>query len=153
MSANRRDGCKIGTVFEVKKEIPGMRQRLGCTRILGLACGLLLSGTAMAQELSKVDTRHVVVKLDNDTLQVTEVTLKPGEKLPLHTHPAYTLYTIHGGTVRIVYQGGKTEDAVWDHGDVLYGDPEGPHTTENVGKTTIKILLVEVKGPIATKKK
>ena len=130
-----------------------MKQRLACMRILAGACGLLLSGGAVAQELSKVDTTHVAVKLDNDTLQVTEVTLKPGEKLALHSHPAYAVYTIHGGTVRIAYQGGKTEDLVWDHGDVVYGDPEGPHTTENVGKTTVKILLVEVKGPAAAKKK
>ena len=131
-----------------------MKQRLGRMRILAVACGLLLGGAAaMAQELSKVDPSHVAVKVDNDTLQVTEVTLKPGEKLALHSHPAYTLYTIHGGTVRIVYQGGKTEDLVWDHGDVVYGDPEEPHTTENVGKTTVKILLVEVKGRATTKKK
>jgi quercetin dioxygenase-like cupin family protein len=130
-----------------------MNQRLACLRILAVACGLLSSGAAVAQELSKVDPTHVAVKLDNDTLQVTEVTLKPGEKLPLHSHPAYALYTIHGGTVRIAYQDGKTEDLVWDHGDVIYGDPEGPHTTENVGKTTVRFLLVEVKGPAAAKKK
>jgi quercetin dioxygenase-like cupin family protein len=129
-----------------------MRSRLGCIWILAVACGLLWGGAALAQELSKVDTTHVVVKLDNDTLQVTEITLKPGEKLALHTHPAYTLYTIQGGTVRIAFQGGKTEEQVWDHGAVLYGDPEGPHTTENVGKTTVKILLVEVKGAGAAKK-
>jgi quercetin dioxygenase-like cupin family protein len=130
-----------------------MKRRLGFIRILTVAYGLVLGGAATAQELSKVDTTHVAMKLDNDTLEVTEVTLKPGEKLPLHTHPAYTLYTIHGGTARIAFQGGKTEDVVWDHGEVIYGDPEGPHTTENVGKTTVKILLVEVKGPAAAKKK
>lgn len=129
-----------------------MKPRLGCIRILAVACGLLVGGAALAQELSKVDTTHVTVKLDNDTLQVTEITLKPGEKLARHTHPAYTLYTLQGGTVRIAFQGGKTEDQVWDHGAVLYGDPEGPHTTENVGKTTVKILLVEVKGAAAAKK-
>ena len=130
-----------------------MKQQLDCIGILAVACGLLVGGAAMAQELSKVDTTHVAVKLDNHMLQVTEVTLKPGEKLPLHTHPAYTVYTVYGGTVRLAYQGGKTEDAVWDHGDVLYGDPEGPHTTENVGKTTVKILLVELKVPAAAKEK
>jgi quercetin dioxygenase-like cupin family protein len=129
-----------------------MKQRLSVIRIFVVAGGLMLGTTALAQELSKVDTTHVVVKLDNDALQVTEVTLKPGEKLALHTHPAYVLYTIHGGTVRIAFQGGKTEEQVWDHGAVLYGDPERPHTTENVGKTTVKILLVEVKGAAAAKK-
>ena len=109
-------------------------------------------GAALAQELSKVDPTHVVVKVDNDTLQVTEITLKPGEKLALHTHPAYTLYTIQGGTVRIAFEGGKTEEQVWDRGAVLYGEPEGPHTTENIGKTTIKVLLVEVKGATTAKK-
>ena len=128
-----------------------MTQRLSGIRILVAACGLLVGGVAMAQALSKVDTTHVVVKVDNDTLQVTEITLKPGEKLALHTHPAYTLYTIQGGTVRIAFEGGKTEEQVWDHGTVLYGEPEGPHTTENVGKTTVKVLLVEVKGATTAK--
>jgi quercetin dioxygenase-like cupin family protein len=130
-----------------------MKQGLGGIRILAAACGLLVGGAAMAQEMSKVDPTHVAVKQDNDTLQVTEVTLKPGERLPLHTHPAYVLYTIHGGTVRLAYQGGKTDDVAWDHGDVIYGDPEGPHTTENVGKTTVKILVVELKVPAAKKNK
>jgi quercetin dioxygenase-like cupin family protein len=129
-----------------------MKQRLSGIRILVVACGLLVGGAALAQELSKIDTTHVTVKVDNDTLQVTEITLKPGEKLALHTHPAYTLYTIQGGTVRIAFQGGKAEEQVWDHGAVLYGDPEGPHTTENIGKTTVKILLVEVKGATTAKK-
>lgn len=130
-----------------------MQLGLGAIRILAAACGLLVGGAATAQEMSKVDPKHVAVKLDNDTLQVTEVTLKPGEKLPPHTHPAYVLYTVHGGTVRIAYQSGKTQDVVWDHGDVIYGDPEGPHTTENVGKTTVRILLVELKVPAAKKNK
>ena len=130
-----------------------MKHRLGRIRILAAAAAVLFSGAAFAQELSKVDPTHVALKLDNETLQVTEITLKPGEKLPLHTHPAYVVYTIQGGSVRIAYQGGKTDDVVWDHGDVVSGDPEGPHTTENVGKTTVKILLVEVKAPAANKKK
>jgi quercetin dioxygenase-like cupin family protein len=126
-----------------------MKRRLASIGILAMAGGLFGGTAATAQELAKVDATHATVRLDNDTLQVTEVTLKPGEKLPLHTHPAYALYTIHGGTVRVAYQGGKTEELVWDHGDVLYGDPEGPHTTENIGKTTVKILLVELKVPAA----
>ncbi len=129
-----------------------MKKRVRWITSFAIGCGLSLGGAAMAQELSKVDPTHVTVKLDNDTLQVTEVSFDPGEKLALHSHPAYTFYTIYGGTARIVYQDGKTEDVVWNHGDVLYGDPEGPHTTENTGKTTIKILLVEVKGPAAAKK-
>jgi len=130
-----------------------MKRRRDCIWTLAVGCALLLGGPAMAQEMSAVDTTHVAVKLDNDTLQVTEVTLRPGEKLPLHTHPAYVIYTIYGGTVRIVNQGGKTDDLVWDHGQVIYGDPEGPHTTENVGKTTLKILVVELKVPAAARKK
>ena len=130
-----------------------MKHRLGRIPILAAAAAVLFSGAALAQELSKVDPTHVALKLDNETLQVTEITLKPGEKLPLHTHPAYVVYTIQGGSVRIAFQGGKTDDVVWNHGDVIYGDPEGAHTTENVGKTTVKILLVEVKAPAANKKK
>jgi|SRR5262245_58297953 len=130
-----------------------MKRRLGRVRILAVGCALLAGGAAIAQELSKVDPTHVALKLDNATLQVTEVTLKPGEKLPLHTHPAYAVYTIQGGTVRFAFQGGEPVNAVWDHGDVVYGDPEGPHTTENIGKTTVKILLVEIKAPAAGTKK
>ncbi len=123
-----------------------MKRGFGCVVILATVCALSMRGTALTQELSKVDPAHVAVKLDNDTLQVTEITLKPGEKLPMHTHPAYIVYTIDGGTVRIAYQGGKTDDATWNQGAVIYGDPEGPHTTENVGSTTIRILLVELKA-------
>jgi len=41
--------------------------------------------------------------------------------------------------------GGKTMEIEAKTGDVLWSDPEGPHTTENLGKKPLHFLLVELK--------
>jgi oxalate decarboxylase/phosphoglucose isomerase-like protein (cupin superfamily) len=89
---------------------------------------------------------HYKVLVDNNDVRVVENTLGPGEKDPMHSHPAGWYYVTRPGKMRVVHEDGKVEvwDAKADEGGWLKA--EGPHTSENIGKTTMGFILVEVKS-------
>lgn len=83
---------------------------------------------------------------ENERVRVLEVTFKPGTKIAMHSHPDHLAYVVTGGVLRLAPQGAKTTDAPLDHGAVLY-IPAEAHAAENVGPTTIKVIVTELKDP------
>jgi quercetin dioxygenase-like cupin family protein len=63
----------------------------------------------------------------------------------MHSHPAYVIYVIAGGKVRNHGADGKVSETEFRTGDVIYRDPI-THWAENIGKTTIRLELVELKN-------
>lgn len=113
---------------------------------LALVIGLLLlsSQAALAQDPLVVNAKTLRLKLENPRVRVLEATLKPGEKENLHSHPSYLFYVIKGGRMRNHGADGKSSEIVLKTGDVIYRDPL-THWAENIGKTTIHLILVELK--------
>ncbi|MEA2240108.1 MAG: beta-alanine degradation protein BauB [Thermoanaerobaculia bacterium] len=113
---------------------------------LAFAIGLLVlsSQTAFAQDPLVVNAKTLRLKLENARVRVLEATLKPGDKENLHSHPSYLFYVIAGGKVRNHNVDGKVSESVFKTGDVIYRDPL-THWAENIGKTTIHLILVELK--------
>jgi len=105
---------------------------------------------------SKVDTTAIdVLKaspdkykliLENEHVRVIQYTLKPGEKDNPHTHPPKTSYVISGGTFRIYPENEKPFDYVEVQGATEWSDKTSKHYVENIGTTTITILLTEIKS-------
>jgi quercetin dioxygenase-like cupin family protein len=104
---------------------------------------------ATAQDPAVVNATTVHVKLDNPRVRVLESALAPGEKEKLHSHPACVLYVIAGGKIRNHTADGKATEAELTTGDVVYREPV-THWAENVGSTTVRIVLVELKTGAAT---
>lgn len=118
--------------------------------LLGAAAvGSLLAGSpdAPAQDPAVVNAKTIRVKLENSRVRVLEATLQPGEKEEPHSHPAYVIYVIAGGKTRIHAADGKTTEFQLATGDTLYRDPVTHHWAENIGTTTIHLILVELKNP------
>ncbi len=86
------------------------------------------------------------VVLENEHVRVIEYTLKPGEKDNPHTHPAKTSYVISGGTFRVYPENEKPFDYVEIQGVTEWSDKTSKHYVENIGNTTITILLTEIKS-------
>lgn len=107
---------------------------------------LLSPQRAPAQDPAVVNAKTVHVKFENDRVRVLEAVLGPGEKEQMHSHPAYVIYVIAGGKVRNHAADGKVTEAEFEVGDTIYRDPL-THWAENVGTTTIRLVLVELKGP------
>ena len=106
-----------------------------------------VSQTSMpAQDVMVVAANHYKVLVDNHSVRVVENTLGPGEKDPMHSHPAGWYYVTKPGKMRVVHEDGKA--VVWDAkaGEAGWMEAEGPHTSENIGATTMGFVLVEVKS-------
>ena len=101
---------------------------------------------APAQDPAVVNARTIHVTFENDRVRVLEATLPPGEKEQLHSHPAYVIYVITGGKVRNHSADGTVTESDLAAGATIYRDPL-THWAENIGKTTIHEILVELKSP------
>ena len=122
-----------------------MKKLVTC-RSLALFAFVLGATSARAQDVAVVAKGHYKVLVDNAYVRVVENTLKPGEKDPMHTHPAGWFYVTQPGTMKVIHEGGKVEMWGAKAGDRGWSDAEGPHTSENVGNTTMGFVLVEVKS-------
>ena len=104
---------------------------------------------ASAQDPAVVNSKTIKVKFENDRVRVLEATLPPGVKEQVHSHPAYVIYVLEGGKYRNYASDGKTTEGELKTGEVLYRDPL-THAAENVGNTTMHMILVELKGTTKT---
>ena len=91
-----------------------------------------------------VNAKFIQVKLDNPRVRVFESVLKPGDREQRHGHPATVVYVVSGGKVRNHLDDGTVKEVEWKTGDTAYREPL-IHWTENVGDTTVRVLIVELK--------
>src|SRR5690242_15985618 len=103
-----------------------------------------LAAPAIAQDVLATNPSTVKLKLENNKVRVLEATLPPGHKEQRHSHPANVVYVITGGKVRSHGADGKVTESTLESGAVLYRDPL-THWAENIGNTTIHLILVELK--------
>jgi len=120
-------------------------------QLLVLIVVLLVTGIARSdasvtrtQDPLVVNSKTIALKLENPRVRVLEATLKPGDKEQTHSHPAYVIYVIEGGKFRNHATDGTVADGEFKTGDVIYRDPV-THWAENIGDTTIRLVLVELK--------
>jgi len=112
-----------------------------------LVTGLVRGDASVArvQDPLVVNAKTIALKLENSRVRVLEATLKPGDKEKTHSHPAYVIYVIAGGKFRNHAQDGIVTDGEFKTGDVIYREPV-THWAENIGDTTIRLELVELKN-------
>jgi len=84
-----------------------------------------------------------------DTLgiRIVEATYKPGQSSAMHSHPDAEIYAISGGTAAFTEKDGTKRTNELKTGMAMY-TPAGSHSVKNIGKTTLKVLLVEVNRPL-----
>jgi beta-alanine degradation protein BauB len=118
------------------------------SRSFALVTLLLLpagSVASVAQDPALVNAKNIKVTLDNPRVRVMEATLRPGEKEQMHSHPRYVVYVVEGGKVRNHNADGTTSDSTFTPGQTIYREPV-THWSENVGTTTIRTVVFELKG-------
>ncbi len=105
-----------------------------------------LCTTAHAQDPVKTSPQYYKVLLENDQVRVLEYRLKPGEKEPMHSHPAGVVYVLNGAKLRFSHPDGRTEEKSAATGETIWRDPT-THAAENVGDTEAHAIAVDVKTP------
>ena len=118
--------------------------RLLISAVIALVAFITWTTPVSAQDPAVVLASTVKVKFENEKVRVLEAELPPGAKEKVHSHPAYVIYVLAGGKVRNYAADGKITEAEVKTGDVLYRDPL-THAAENIGTTTLHMILVEMK--------
>jgi quercetin dioxygenase-like cupin family protein len=86
---------------------------------------------------------------DSLGIRMLEATYKPGDSSAVHSHPDYATYVISGGTAEFTSKDGeKVVREMKTGAESIHG--EEVHSVKNVGKTTLKVLMVEVSRPRGT---
>ena len=111
--------------------------------ILGLF--LALSAVVNAQDPVKAASNvYKKVLLDNDQVRVMQVEFAPGDVAAWHSHPNHLAYALTDGKLEITDKGKQPVVAEIKANDVLYM-PAVTHTAKNVGTTTLKLIVTELK--------
>jgi beta-alanine degradation protein BauB len=103
------------------------------------------AGAAMAQDMATVAPDTTKVLLDNAQVRVLEVNIKPGGKIPMHSHPGNVVYFVNGGKTKTTLADGKVTETAHKPGEAIWSDSV-THSNENVGTAAAKVIVVEVKS-------
>lgn len=105
---------------------------------------LAICTTVLAQDPVTTSPQYYKVLLENDQVRVLEYRLKPGEKEPMHSHPAGVVYVLTGAKAKFSYPDGRTEEKAASPGEVIWREPT-THAVENVGDTETHVITVDFK--------
>jgi beta-alanine degradation protein BauB len=87
-------------------------------------------------------TKKVLV--DNEHVNVAEVTFAPGAVADWHSHPQYTGYCVTDVKMKIEIKGKEATVAELKAGQAMYS-PAVTHRTSNVGTKPFTVIVAEVK--------
>lgn len=104
--------------------------------------GAMTSSDA-STDAAKVSPALYKVKSDSLGIRVIEVNYKPGQSSPMHSHPDNALYVLDEGTGEFTDKNGNKTTVTFKKGMTAIRPAES-HSVKNVGKTTLKAILVEV---------
>ena len=119
-----------------------------------MALVILMSGCTSKQEHKaqlnidpvKVSPDKFKIVMENEHVRVVLYSLKTGEKDNWHTHPQKSSYVLSGGKLKVFLENGETIMADEKTGTASWMDYVGKHYVENIGSTTVTILLTEIKN-------
>ena len=103
-------------------------------------------GSVMSQDPVKVAPNSYQVLLENEQVRVLKGCLKPGEKIPMHSHGYRVIYELTDHTSRFTFPAAPPVESRSTAGEVKWGTPV-THSEENIGKARGCALVVELKRP------
>ena len=118
---------------------------------ISLAIGLVcLASAALAQDPVKVDPKHY--RFENARVRVLHIQYGLHEKSVMHRHPAAVAVFLSDQDAKFTLPDGKTIERHGKAGQALWMAAE-THLPENVGDKPLDVILVELKGGGAEKKR
>jgi quercetin dioxygenase-like cupin family protein len=113
------------------------------------------SEAPMAKDLPAYDKSRSVTLISPDhykqladTLNIRVVSglYKPGDSSIMHAHPDFALYVLEGSTVEITATDGSKQIIEFKK-DMAVIMPATTHSAKNIGKTNLRLVVVEVNRP------
>jgi len=101
----------------------------------------------LARHILRVAPKSANVIFENDVVRVIEVTMKKGQKVPMHSHNKGLSYSLNGGKIRSTREDGRSEVFSVKKGELSWSDEDGKetHAVENLGGV-LRELSIEFKS-------
>jgi beta-alanine degradation protein BauB len=84
------------------------------------------------------------VLVDNDRVNISEVTFAPGAVATWHSHPQYTAYAVTDVKMKVEIKGQDTAVAEVKAGQAMWS-PAVTHQTTNAGMKPFTVIVTEIK--------
>ena len=108
-----------------------------------------LSGSAIAQDKKTekgAGKATMKVLAENPKTRAYEVTFAPGaENTSVPSSSVRVVRALKGGTLQRTYADGKKENVVYKNGEVRINDVSPAFTARNIGKSEIRLYIVQLK--------
>ena len=108
----------------------------------------LAVSSGLAQDPTKVESKHYKLDFENERVQVVSVHYGPHEKSALHDHPGGVVVCLSEGHLRFTDEAGKTREVYAKPGEVRWYAPF-KHRVENLSDTSYDAVYIGVKGKLA----
>ena len=106
---------------------------------------LLFTGSALAQDPTKVDSTRYKVIFENDQVRVLRITYGAGDKSVMHYHPDAVAVFLTDNQVNFSLPDGKVLETTAVKGQTIW-TPAGKHLPQNVGDEPLEVILIEMKN-------
>jgi quercetin dioxygenase-like cupin family protein len=83
---------------------------------------------------------------DTLNVRVLQGIYKPGDSSIMHAHPDFALYVVEGSTVELTAEDGNKQNLEFKKGMAIVL-PAATHSAKNIGKSTLRLIVVEVNRP------
>ena len=110
--------------------------------------GLMANGVIAQDKKADKGAPKATIKViaENDKVRVLDTTYAPGaENTAVPRSSVRVVRALKGGTLQRIYADGKKENVVYKTGEVRINEPGPAYTTKNVGKTEIRLYVVQLK--------
>jgi len=100
----------------------------------------------LATHILKAAPKSAKVVFENDVVRVIEITMRKGQRIPMHSHNRGLSYSLNEGRIRSTNEAGKSRVVNVRKGEVSWTDVDGAetHAVENLGGV-LRELSVEFK--------
>jgi len=98
----------------------------------------------LAQDPTKVESKHYKLAFENEWVQVVDVHYGPHERSGLHDHPGGVVVVLTAGHLRFTDQNGKTQEVYAKPGESRWF-PAFKHKVENLGDTAYNAVYIGIK--------
>ena len=111
---------------------------------LAVAVSLAATPAALAAQDRTVVVPQTRVLLNNDCVRVQYHDVAVGKTIPMHSHPSYVVYVLKPFKARIRLADGTQRISQRKAGEAYWNKPI-THSVENLGKSDIHNLIIEIK--------
>jgi quercetin dioxygenase-like cupin family protein len=100
---------------------------------------------ALDSHILKVAPKSAKVIFENDMVRVVEITMRKGQKIPMHLHNKGVSYSLNNGKIKSTREDGRSEVVRVKKGEISWEERAYSHAVDNLGGRLAE-LSVEFKG-------